>query len=248
MEITISNLQFRYKQSDPLTLNRMTLEVKSHERIAIIGRSGSGKSTLLRMINGLLRPDSGQVILNDTALDYSKLNEIRRGIGYVMQEGGLFPHLTAKENITLMARVDRWPQTRKDDRLQEVLRLVNLKDGGLLDRRPRQLSGGQRQRVAIARALFLDPPVILLDEPFAHLDTLVRKDLTDEFLSLEEKVRKTVVLVTHDLQVAYRVADRICLISNGTIEQDSTTAEFVKNPKTELAKAFVDAMFLRTPE
>lgn len=240
MEICLERLAYRF-DSHPV-LQGLDLNIRSGETAAIIGKSGSGKTTLLRMINGLLRPEEGQVLLDRAPLDYTRLETVRRKIGYVMQEGGLFPHLPIGENITLLARIDRWSPPRRQARLQELLRLVNLNDSGIAERHPRALSGGQRQRAAIARALFLDPPLLLMDEPFAHLDPLTQKELGGEFLRIKAKLLKTIVLVTHDFGTACRLADRILLLEEGRIVQDSTPLEFVSAPKTSLAQSFIDTI------
>ncbi len=240
MEIRLENLHAVYGAAS--ILNGVSLTIPAGQTATVIGRSGSGKTTLLKMLNGLLRPSEGRVSLDGQPLDYRRIGNVRRRIGHVMQEAGLFPHLTIEANVTLMARIDRWEGTRIRARLRELLRLVNLEDEGLLQRPPRELSGGQRQRAAIARALFLDPPILLMDEPFAHLDPLTGKELIEEFLQIKARMKKTVVLVTHDFGVACRLADRILLLAGGKIEQDAAPADFVSSPRSALAKSFIETI------
>jgi osmoprotectant transport system ATP-binding protein len=237
MEIRLDKISYR-RDTKPI-LDSIDFYVPDGQAAAIIGKSGVGKTTLLRMINGFLRPQEGSVLLGKKPLDYTKLSETRRKMGYVMQEAGLFPHLTIAENISLMGRLDHWPQEKIFNRIKELLELVNLDESGIAFRYPPALSGGQRQRAAIARALFLDPPLLLMDEPFAHLDPLTHKELVDEFLRIRGKLRKTIVLVTHDFATACRLGDRILLLENARIIQDSTPAEFVSSPKSGLAQAFI---------
>jgi osmoprotectant transport system ATP-binding protein len=186
---------------------------------ALIGRSGSGKSTLLRSINGLVRPERGRVEVLGAPVDYEKLPSLRRGIGYAVQGTGLFPHMTARENITLSARLAAWEPGRLQPRLDQVIDMVQL-DRDWLERYPHELSGGQQQRVGLARAMLLDPPLLLLDEPFAALDPLTRLDVHEQLLRLQALEPRCIVLVTHDMREAMKLADRVLVLEQGRLLHD----------------------------
>jgi osmoprotectant transport system ATP-binding protein len=221
-------------------LNGVHLSVSGGATHALIGSSGSGKTTLLRIILGLIGPDQGTVQINEQPL--SPLTSARWAdqIGYVPQEGGLFPHLTARENIVLTARLRSWPVAKLRERTEELRQLVGL-DSPLLERFPRELSGGQRQRAAIMRAAFLDPPVFLLDEPMGALDPLVRRALQEEFKGIFQRLHKTVVLVTHDLSEAVYLADQMTLLHEGKVVQTGTYRDFVRNPSAPFVTQFIKA-------
>lgn len=223
-----------------VALDRVDLRVSSGESVALLGPSGCGKSTLLRTLIGLVRPDSGYVLVDDRPLAPESLAEVRRGIGYVIQEGGLFPHLTAEGNLALAARQVGWSDERIRERLDELLELVRL-PGDLLDRWPRELSGGQRQRIALARALMLDPAILLLDEPLGALDPLVRAELQDDLLEIFRRLRKTVVLVTHDLPEAGHFGDRIALFDRGRLVQVGPPEDLRERPADDFVRRFVTA-------
>ncbi len=242
MDIQFKKVSFQYSPEHPHILKDLLLKIKSGESVAVVGESGVGKSTLMKMVNGLLRPQKGEILLNKEPIDYTEIYQIRRKMGYVMQQSGLFPALSVEENITLMARVDGWKKADIKKRLKEVLDCVDLNTPVFRKRDPYHLSGGQRQRVAVARALFYDPPVLLLDEPFTYLDSLASEELLREFIKIKREFKKTMLLVTHDLRVAYRLADRICLLANGKIEQDSEVKRFISTPKSPLAKRFVQTI------
>jgi osmoprotectant transport system ATP-binding protein len=217
-----------------------TLAVHAGETVVLIGPSGSGKSTLLRLMVGLLRPDAGSVRFGEVQLGPATLPEIRRHIGYVIQEGGLFPHLTARDNATLMARHLRWPAARIQARLVELAALVRLPPA-LLDRYPAQLSGGQRQRVGLMRALMLDPDLLLLDEPLGALDPLVRADLQDDLQAVFRTLGKAVVLVTHDLAEAAFFAQRLVLLREGRIVQEGRLEDLARAPTEPFVTRFLQA-------
>jgi len=242
MEIKLKNLTFRYDNENPPVLNGLNLHIKKGETVAIIGPSGIGKTTLLKMINGMLRPEKGNILLDRQPFDYSQVHEIRKQMGYVMQESGLYPHMNVEENVSLMARIEGWSKNQIEKRLREIFRMVHLTERGLRKRKPWALSGGQKQRVSLARALFFDPPVLLLDEPFTFVDTLARSDLIQEFLNIKKKLKKSMILVTHDLAVACRLGERILLLNNGKIEQDSKMRKFISSPRTPLARSFVNTL------
>lgn len=236
MEIALEGVSVRYGQRN--ILDNMSLTIAAGSVVAVVGPSGSGKTSLLRLMIGMIRPQTGVVKVERAPIDYAHVAELRRRVGYVMQEAGLFPHMTVEQNITLLARLDGWATDRRNERAKTLVQSLGL-DGELLARFPQTLSGGQRQRVAMARALMLDPPVLLLDEPFAALDPVVRRELQDQFVALQAQLRKTVVWVTHDFSEAYRVAERIVLLNGGRVEQDSPREQFAKTPTTTLARAFV---------
>ena len=207
-------------------LSGLNLRVAHGEILVLLGRSGSGKTTTLKLVNRLVTPTSGQVLVNGKANDQVDVIQLRRGIGYVIQEAGLFPHFTVERNIGLVPKIEGWTEERVRARVQEMLQLVGLTPD-LASRYPHQLSGGQRQRVGVARALAADPAILLMDEPFGALDPLTRDELQREFLLLQQRVHKTVVFVTHDLREALRLASRIALMEAGKLVTVLTPAEFL---------------------
>jgi osmoprotectant transport system ATP-binding protein len=217
-----------------------TLAVHAGETVVLIGPSGSGKSTLLRLMVGLVRPDAGSVRFGETELGPDTLPALRRRIGYVIQEGGLFPHLTARDNAILMARHLRWPAARIQARVNELAALVRL-EAALLDRYPGQLSGGQRQRVGLMRALMLDPDLLLLDEPLGALDPLVRAELQDDLQAVFRALGKSVVLVTHDLDEAAFFAERLVLLRDGRIVQEGRLDDLAHAPADPFVTRFLQA-------
>ena len=229
-----------------MALDAVSLDFEAGTVTAVIGSSGSGKSTLLRLLLGLEWPDEGQVIVDGHPLAFARRLDVRRRIGTVIQEGGLFPHLSARDNLALLPRHLGWSATRIDDRAQELSKLVRLSPT-LLTRYPSQLSGGQRQRVAIMRALMSDPPALLLDEPLGALDPIVRHELQDELKSLFAMLGKTVLLVTHDLPEAAFLAPRLVLMQHGRVVQDGSLADFIDQPASEFVQRFVAAQ-RRLPE
>jgi osmoprotectant transport system ATP-binding protein len=225
---------------DLVALQPLDLEVPKGRTLALIGESGSGKSTVLRLMIGLERPDSGTIRFEGEALTTAGLGAVRRRVGYVIQEGGLFPHLTALGNATLLARHIGWSRARCDARMQELCELTRL-DASLLDRFPGELSGGQRQRVALMRALMLDPDVVLLDEPLGALDPIIRHELQDELATIFERLAKTVVLVTHDLAEAAHLAHDLVLLHRGQVVQRGPFEAFRDAPADDYAARFVAA-------
>jgi len=220
-------------------LQDLNLTVQRGETLVLLGRSGSGKTTTLKLINHLLKPSSGEIHVAGRALGEWDVIRLRRMIGYVIQEVGLFPHFTIEKNIGLVPKVENWPRDRIRQRVEELLHLVGL-DQQIADRYPRELSGGQRQRVGVARALAADPPILLMDEPFGALDPLTRAQLQREFLDLEARLRKTVVFVTHDLNEALLVGTRIALLEAGRLVTLNTREEFVRSSEP-LAIAYRNA-------
>src|SRR5213080_836690 len=190
----------------------VSLEIPQGETLILLGRSGSGKTTLLKLMNGMLLPTKGEIFVQDRSTTAWDPIRLRRGIGYVIQDAGLFPHFTVAENIGLLPSLESWDASRTRARVDEMLQLVGLAPREFSHRRPRELSGGQRQRVGVARALAADPPILLMDEPFGALDPITRAELQREFLDLQRRLQKTVVFVTHDLREALLLGTRIALM------------------------------------
>ena len=198
-------------------LDRFNIGVESGEVVALVGRSGAGKSTLLKLVNKLLDPDSGEVIVEGRSTRDWEAIRLRRRVGYVLQEVGLFPHMTIAGNIGLVPKLERWAPDRTDARVGELLDLIGLDRRMFAGRWPDELSGGQRQRVGVARALAVDPPILLMDEPFGALDPVTRVELHGEFRRIQERVRKTVLIVTHDMREAFALATRIGVLDAGRL-------------------------------
>jgi len=236
--IQFQNVSYRLENGLEL-LHNLTLQVDRGETLVLLGRSGSGKTTTLKLINHLLSPSAGEVLVDGRSIRDWDLIRLRRMIGYVIQEVGLFPHFTVERNIALVPQLERWPAERISQRVQELLRLVGL-DPQLASRHPRELSGGQRQRVGVARALAADPPILLMDEPFGALDPITRAELQREFLHLQERLRKTVVFVTHDLREALLLGTRIALMEAGRLVTVQAPDQFVHSPEPIVA-AYVNA-------
>lgn len=220
-----------------LVLRDVSLSVEQGETVMLLGRSGSGKTTLLKTVNGLVRPDSGEVLFEGSAVSAHDPIRLRRRMGYVIQDAGLFPHWTVEANIGLVPRLESWPAARIEERTRELLAKVGLPEG-LRGRYPRQLSGGQKQRVGIARALAADPPLLLLDEPFGALDPITRFDLQRQFLELRRTAGQTALFVTHDVREALMLGTRIALLRDGAIDVLATPEEFLRT-QTKEACAFL---------
>ncbi|HEY2822941.1 MAG TPA: ATP-binding cassette domain-containing protein [Candidatus Acidoferrum sp.] len=219
------------------------MEIHAGETLVLLGRSGSGKTTLLRLINRLLAPRKGAVLVQDRpTTDWDPI-ALRRGIGYVIQEGGLFPHFTVAENVALVPTLEKWDSARTSKRVRELLELVGLEPTQFADRRPNQLSGGQRQRVGVARALAADPPILLMDEPFGALDPVTRAEMQREFGDIARRLGKTIVFVTHDLREARRLATRIVLLESGRIVASAKPDEFLRidHPEVRAFAATLDS-------
>ncbi len=219
-------------------VNDLNLEIKEGEFIAFIGTSGSGKTTALRMINRMIEPSSGTITLNGK--DLSKMNPVtlRRSIGYVIQQIGLMPHMTIRENITLVPKLLKWSKERKDETAEKLIGLVNLPES-YLDLYPVQLSGGQQQRIGVLRALAANQDIILMDEPFGALDPITRDTLQDLMKDLQQRLGKTVIFVTHDMDEAIKLADRICIMHNGEMVQFDTPDEILTHPANDFVKEFI---------
>ena len=222
-------------------ISDVSLRVPSGETLVLLGRSGSGKTTLVKLINGLLLPERGEILVDERATTTWDLIRLRRCIGYVIQEGGLFPHFTVAENVGLVPALEGWDSARIQARVKELLELVGLDPVEYSARRPRELSGGQRQRVGVARALAADPPILLMDEPFGALDPVTRAELQREFGALARRLEKTIVFVTHDVREALLLASRIALMAMGRVVALTAPEEFLKIRHAEV-QAFAAAL------
>jgi osmoprotectant transport system ATP-binding protein len=222
-----------------IALHEVSLRVDAGTTLALLGPSGCGKTTLLKLINRLLEPTAGRIIIDSE--DSATLDPVllRRRIGYVVQEAGLFPHLTAADNAAVVPDLLGWPAPRRRERVRELFALLGLDHAQIADRFPAQLSGGQRQRVGLARALAVDPSILLMDEPFGALDPLIRARLQDEFRDLQARLAKTVVLVTHDVDEAFRLADAVAVLDAGRVVQIGTPGEIRRTPVSPFVAAFV---------
>jgi len=219
-------------------INDLSLKFPSGKITVLVGPSGCGKTTTLEMINGLVKPDRGMVLIDGQNIAESDIITLRRRIGYVIQEAGLFPHYTVFDNIALVPRLLKWDESRVNKRVTALLELINIPQNRL-EKYPAQLSGGQQQRVGVARALAADPEYLLMDEPFSALDPINRKHLQDEFLRIQSTVQKTVVFVTHDINEALKIGDYIAVMNRGKIVQFATPLEILQNPADNFVRDFV---------
>jgi osmoprotectant transport system ATP-binding protein len=236
--IQFRKVSYRFDGGHEL-LQNLDLDVQFGETLVLLGRSGSGKTTTLKLINHLLVPTAGEIRVQDKSTRDWDVIRLRRGIGYAIQETGLFPHFTVARNIGLVPQIEDWPADRIQQRVEELMQLVGL-DRQLASRYPRELSGGQRQRVGVARALAADPPILLMDEPFGALDPITRAELQREFQALQQRLKKTVVFVTHDLREALMLGTRIALMEGGQLVAVLTPDEFLHSQQP-LVKSYVDA-------
>jgi osmoprotectant transport system ATP-binding protein len=240
-------IEFRdvfYHVAGTQVLSGLNLQVELGETLVLLGRSGSGKTTTLKLVNRLLSPTAGVVRVKGVPNAEADVIQLRRSIGYVIQEVGLFPHFNVERNIGLVPKITGWPEQRVRVRVRELLQLVGLAPR-MASRYPHQLSGGQRQRVGVARALAADPEILLMDEPFGALDLLTRDELQSEFLSLQQKLRKTVVFVTHDLREALRLGSRIALMEAGQLITVLAPPEFLHSADPRVSayvRAFGDGL------
>ena len=220
-------------------LSDISFEVDKGSLVTIIGESGCGKTTLLKMVNRLVKPTSGVIRIEGKDIQEMDEVELRRNIGYVIQQTGLFPHMTVRENIELIPKLQKTKPIDLAKNTKRLMEMVGLDSEEYLDRYPTELSGGQQQRVGVARAFVTDPDVILMDEPFSALDPITRSDLQDELLQLQSKLKKTIVFVTHDMDEAVKIADKICIMQDGKILQYDTPENILKNPENEFVSNFV---------
>jgi osmoprotectant transport system ATP-binding protein len=232
--------QVRKEFEGTVAVGGLTLEIPAGELVVLIGPSGCGKSTVLRMINRLIEPTGGRMYLGDDEITKEDPVQLRRKIGYVIQNVGLFPHQTVRDNVATVPKLLGWDRKRTNTRVDELMELVGLEPGRFAGRYPHELSGGQRQRIGVARALAADPVVLLMDEPFSAVDPIVRGRLQDEFIKLQSTVGKTIVFVTHDVDEAVRLGDRIAVLSEGgKLEQYGTPGEILSKPANDFVADFV---------
>jgi osmoprotectant transport system ATP-binding protein len=237
--VELRDVSYRVGELD--VLRNINLSVEEGETLVLLGRSGSGKTTLLKLVNGLIKPTSGEVcFLGKSVRDWDPI-QLRRRIGYVIQDGGLFPHFTVERNVGLVPKLEGWPESRIRDRTAELLQTLGLPVAIYGSRYPSQLSGGEKQRVGIARALAVDPPMLLLDEPFAALDPVTRFDAQKQFLELRRLFQKTALFVTHDIREALMVGSRIALMKQGGIDVLAPAHEFTSARSPE-AQAFLKTL------
>ena len=219
-------------------VNKVSFDIAKGGNLILLGPSGCGKTTTLRMINRLVEPDSGSVFINEMSINTLPAQQLRRSIGYVLQHHGLFPHYTVAENVAIVPRLLKWEKVRINQRTDELFEKLKL-DFSLKKQYPAALSGGQQQRVGLARALMVDPPILLMDEPFGALDNLTRIHIRKDFMELDEFRRKTIVMVTHDIAEAFEMGDKICLMDKGGVMQLGTPDELLFNPANEFVSQFL---------
>lgn len=221
-------------------IKNLSLKIEKGKITVLIGSSGCGKTTTLKMINKLILPTSGKIYIDGEDISQKDTIKLRRNIGYVIQQTGLFPHMTVKENIELIAKIENIDKNKINARTRELMKIINLDYEIFSERYPLELSGGQQQRVGVARAFALDPGIILMDEPFSAVDPISRRQLQDELIAIQKKFEKTIVFVTHDIQEAVKIADKICLLNNGEIMQYDTPKNIIKNPKNDFVRKFIN--------
>lgn len=237
--MTLIRLERVSKSYDQINdvLRNIDLSISEGEFVVLVGASGCGKTTLLRMINRLIEPTSGEILVKGKNIrDWNKI-ELRRSIGYVIQETGLFPHMTIQENISYVLTIQKKDREYKQKRSKELINLVGIPES-YLNKYPRELSGGQKQRIGVARALASDPEIILMDEPFGAIDEITRKNLQDELKSIHDHLKKTIIFVTHDIQEALKLGTRIILLKDGQIEQEGDQDNLIFKPGTDYVKDF----------
>jgi osmoprotectant transport system ATP-binding protein len=238
--IQFENVTYRHPNG-PSVLEDFSVTIEQGEIVALVGRSGMGKTTILKLINRLLTPQSGVVRIEGQPTTEWDPIRLRRRVGYVLQEVGLFPHMTIGRNVAVTPRLEGWSEDRVERRIDELLALVGLEPNAYRDRFPRELSGGQRQRVGVARALAIDPPIMLMDEPFGALDPLTRVEMHREFHRIQSKVRKTIVCVTHDMGEAFSLGDKIGVLANGRLAALAPPKEIARSDDPEV-RIFLEAL------
>lgn len=235
--IEFKNVRKDFKNK--IVLKDVSFNINKGELVAIIGASGCGKTTTLKMINRLIKPSSGQILINGEDIASKDVVKLRRNIGYVIQQTGLFPHMTIKENIEIIPKVQKMKAENITKKTHELMDMVGLNSEEFLDRYPTELSGGQQQRIGVARGFATDPDIILMDEPFSALDPITRLQLQDELIDLQYKLKKTIVFVTHDMDEAIKIADKICIMNQGEIVQYDTPENILKNPCNDFVSEFI---------
>lgn len=245
--IQFENVTKEYQQNVPV-VSDLNFEIKDNEFFVLIGPSGSGKTTTLKMINRLIPLTKGYIRIDGKMISEYKLNELRWNIGYVLQQIALFPNMTIEENITVVPEMKQWPKDKMKERVTELLDSVGLEPAKYRHRKPKELSGGEQQRVGIVRALAADPDIILMDEPFSSLDPISRGSLQQDLLRMKKKLNKTIVFVTHDINEALALGDRICLFHQGKAVQIGTPQEIVEQPANDFVRDFVKAGHVQLKE
>lgn len=243
--IEFKNVTKRY--GEKTAVDDVSFNIEQGEFFVLIGPSGCGKTTTLKMINRLISLTNGYIYFNCKPISDYPIYEMRWDIGYVLQQIALFPHMTIKENIAQVPQMKKWSEQDIEQRVDTLLDMVGLTPEQFKYRKPDELSGGQRQRVGVIRALAADPPVILMDEPFSALDPISREKLQDDLIELQRKIKKTIVFVTHDIQEAIKLGDRICLLNDGRVEQIDTPENFMKHPKNDFVKQFLGQHIQTSP-
>ncbi|CEG62260.1 ABC transporter ATP-binding protein [Legionella micdadei] len=231
--IILHNVSRSFDRKETYSVKNINLSIVDGETLILVGSSGSGKSTLLRLINHTLKPTSGSIEIDGKRIEEYPKVQLRRSMGFVFQNTGLFPHMTMAQNIAITMHLMKIPKKKRLERVNELLHLVNLDPEKYLNRYPDELSGGEQQRVGVARALATNPNYILMDEPFAALDAITRETLQNEIITLKRKLNKTIIFVTHDINEAFRLADRIAIMHEGCLEQVGTREEVLAHPATE---------------
>ncbi|EGQ26261.1 MULTISPECIES: ABC transporter ATP-binding protein [Sporosarcina] len=235
--IRFENVSKTY-DGERLVVDSLNLQIERGEFLVLVGPSGCGKTTTLKMINRLIPLTKGTIWLDDKRISDYPIHELRWQIGYVLQQIALFPHMTIEENIAIVPELKRWKKEQIQQRVTELLKMVGLDPHIYRDRRPQELSGGQQQRVGVIRALAADPDILLMDEPFSALDPISRVKLQDDILDLQRTIQKTIVFVTHDLQEAFKLGDRVCIMNDGKIEQVATPQEILTRPASPFVQEF----------
>ncbi len=239
--IEFKNVSKTFRGAGYPAVNDVSLTVNEGEFVTILGSSGCGKTTLLKMVNRLYEPDTGSIILFGEDISTVDVVRVRRRIGYVIQQIGLFPHCTVGDNIATVPKLLKWDKAKIDERVDELLTLVGLEPKEFRDRYPSQLSGGQQQRVGLARALAVDPKIMLMDEPFGAVDSITREKLQDELARLHKETGKTFLLVTHDIEEAFKLGDRVIIMNEGTIRQFDTPEAIIRRPGDPFVESLVNS-------
>ena len=239
--ITFVDVVKQYPNTSDAAIKGIDLEVSNGQLVVLLGPSGCGKTTLLKMVNRLYEPTRGRILLNGTDIRDFEITTLRRQIGYVIQQVGLFPHMRVSENISLVPSLLKWPKEKMDARVDELLEMIHLKPDTYRQRYPAQLSGGQQQRVGLARALAADPQVLLMDEPFGAIDAINRTSLQQEVLQLQARLHKTILFVTHDVEEALLLADRIAILKSGTLVQFDTPWKILSEPANDFVRELMSA-------